>query len=263
MADISQLLGRPLVLVAHPDDEAVGCGVLLQRSRNPIVVFATDGAPHDRYFWEKHGSRMQYQRLREEEACNALSAVGVTEVEFMGAQPLANGDSLTDQTLHLHLSEAHRVISGLIVRCRASAVVTMAYEGGHPDHDCCSILAAYVAARHRLPVWEFPLYYRPSSGEIAFQNFLHSGDDSEIILEPTAEERARKKAMLEAYSSQGAFLVKFHSSVERFRPQPKYDYSRPPHPGTLNYEAWKWTVSGADVCAAYMDFAAKHSAVAQ
>ena len=47
MAELEILLGKTVVIVAHPDDEAAGCGVLLQRMQDPIVVFATDGAPAD------------------------------------------------------------------------------------------------------------------------------------------------------------------------------------------------------------------------
>jgi LmbE family N-acetylglucosaminyl deacetylase len=65
MADLSPLLGRTLVLVAHPDDEAVGCGALMQRMHEPVVVFATDGAPRDDYFWKTYGSRLRYSRVRQ------------------------------------------------------------------------------------------------------------------------------------------------------------------------------------------------------
>ena len=54
VANIAELLGRTLVLVAHPDDETAGCGALLQRMDEPIIVFATDGAPRDKYFWGKY-----------------------------------------------------------------------------------------------------------------------------------------------------------------------------------------------------------------
>ena len=41
---------------------------------------------------------------------------------------------------------------------------------------------------------------------------------------------------------------------ERVRPQHAYDYSQPPHVGPLNYEAWQWGITGADVCAAFTAF---------
>jgi hypothetical protein len=36
---------RPLIFVAHPDDETLACGGLLQRFPGALVVFATDGTP--------------------------------------------------------------------------------------------------------------------------------------------------------------------------------------------------------------------------
>jgi hypothetical protein len=38
------------------------------------------------------------------------------------------------------------------------------------------------------------------------------------------------------------------------RPQIAYDYSRPPHDGKLNYEAWQWTMTGEDVARAFVEF---------
>ena len=55
--------GRTLVLVAHPDDECIAFGALLQRIREPLVVFATNGSPADPYFWQKYGSREAYAEI--------------------------------------------------------------------------------------------------------------------------------------------------------------------------------------------------------
>jgi N-acetylglucosamine malate deacetylase 2 len=263
MADFSELLGRTLVLVAHPDDETVGCGALLQRIAEPIVVFATDGAPRDQYFWGKYGSRLRYQRLREEEARSALSFIGVSEVEFLGDQPLASCDGIVDQTLYGTLAEAHLQLANITNRRRPHAILTLASEGGHPDHDCCSMLAAHVGAQHEVRVWEFPLYHRRSSGEIEYQRFITGGPGEETVLEISPDEFANKHAMLQAYASQHPFLFEFDPKVERFRPQHAYDYTRSPHAGKLNYETWGWPMSGADVCTAYRNFAANHLAVNQ
>jgi LmbE family N-acetylglucosaminyl deacetylase len=250
MADFAGLLGRTLVIVAHPDDETVGCGALLQRIAEPIVVFATDGAPRDQYFWGKYGSRLRYQRVREEEARVALALAGVSEVAFLGAQPLANGEGIADQELYLHLEEAYSRIANIVNHHRPETILTLAYEGGHPDHDCCSILAAHLASQHELPVWEVPLYHLPSSGEIEYQRYF-TLDKSEIVLDVTCEELAVKREMVQAYASQHPFLLAFDLKTERVRLQPAYDYTRPSHPGKLNYEAWGWPISGADICAAY------------
>lgn len=261
MPDIAPLLGRTLVLVAHPDDESVGCGALLQRIREPIVVFATDGAPQEEVFWNKYGSRLRYARVREEEARRALATIGVSELEFLGSQPLPSGEGICDQELHEHLGEACTRLNSIIRRRRPEAIITLAYEGGHPDHDACSILAFSLGTQHGLSVWEFPLYHRNSSGEMVYQRFVVPDLHEETILEITPEEMEYKTAMFETYTSQHPFLLEFDPKIERFRRQHVYDYSQPPHAGKLNYEEWKWQATGSQVCALFGKFLRAFSAV--
>src|ERR1700760_3803120 len=103
MDALNPLLGRTLVLVAHPDDESITCGALLQRMRQPLVVFATDGGPQDEYFWGKYSSRDNYVALRRREAEAALQAVGVRELHWLAD---AEGRLFTDQHLFRHLPDA-------------------------------------------------------------------------------------------------------------------------------------------------------------
>jgi len=57
--------------------------------------------------------------------------------------------------------------------------------------------------------------------------------------------------MIEAYASQQDFLKGFATSSEKFYPQPRHDFSQPPHPGQLNYECWGWEVTGSDLCGVF------------
>ncbi len=245
MADLGQLLDRTLVLVAHPDDEAVGCGTLLQRMREPSVLFLTDGSPEDPYFWARFGSRKHYAGVRANEARMALAAAGVEHVEFAGIQ---------DQTVYRRLDDAFDYVLRAIGRIRPRALLALAYEGGHPDHDSSSFLAWNLGQRLSLPVWEMPLYFRGDGGEFIAQTQFLSAVDGHYTVTPTPQELARKRTMLAAYVSQGDFLHKFTEAVEHFRPQASYDYSRPPHEGVLNYEAWGWPIKGTEVCAAFTEF---------
>src|SRR5205823_1243644 len=98
----------------------------------------------------------------------------------------------------------------------------------------------------RLPVWEMPLYHRDQEGVTQRRQFP-SKSGEEVVLQLTAKELECKQHMVDEYKSQHHSIRDFPLAPERFRVQPKYDYSRPPHAGTLNYEAWGWPMTGAQV----------------
>ena len=241
------LFQRPLVLVAHQDDEAIGCGILLQRAEQPVVVFATDGAPADRYFCGKYGSPERLSEVRRAEATHAMAEIGVAQYDVF---------SIRDQRLFEHLPEAldRIIIAARDHRC--GSIVTHAYEGGHPDHDACSYLAFRVGEQLNLTVWEMPLYHR-AHGAPQRQRFITG--EAEVVLTPTDTEYDRKRRMAAAYASQGEVIRAFPERNEIFRRQPRYDYSQPPHNGTLNYEAWQWPITGHDVSRAFTEFAPSRS----
>jgi len=240
----ASLLGRLMVVVAHPDDESVGCGALLQRAAGPCVVFCTDGAPRDRSFWRRFSSRDEYRDVRRGEALAAARIVGVRQTDFL---------DIPDQELFRNLDGALAQLGAIAKQFTPNALLTLAYEGGHPDHDACAFLVSLLAAKFGLPAWEMSLYHR-AAGERALQQFIaHSGSaaSEQRTVDPTPEEVSRKRAMIEAYASQGDILHHFGAGKEVFRRQPAYDFTRPPHPGTLNYEEWQWPMTGREVSAAF------------
>ena len=248
---LDDLLGRTLVLVAHPDDECIAFGALLQRIREPLVVFATNGSPADPYFWQKHGSRQAYAALRRHEALAAMHAAGVKDVLFLADMP--GGEELADQELFQHLWPAFDLLAETVQRRMSTALLTLAYEGGHPDHDACSFLAAQLAGLASLPCWEAPLYHRSQDGSEVYQEFLvRSGD--ELDVRPTIDEKQRKLTMCHAYGSQGNFLQYFDVAREIVRPRMAYDYLQPPHAGPTNYQLWRWKMTPAELCAAFREF---------
>jgi LmbE family N-acetylglucosaminyl deacetylase len=249
---LQPLLGRTVVIVAHPDDESIACGGLLQRMSEPCVVFATDGAPEDDYFWRRYGSRENYAAIREEEARAALAEVGAREVEFLARR---SAEPLIDQRLYRALPVAFSALAGLIETRRPDCLLTLAYEGGHPDHDAVSFLSAQLGKFFSLPVWEAPLYHRSLAGEGIHQRFVEEGN--EVISNSVAGvELQAKQRMLACYKSQFSALPSFSIELERFRPQAAYDYNRRPHQGKLNYEVWQWRMSPEEVCSAFEEFSA-------
>jgi LmbE family N-acetylglucosaminyl deacetylase len=254
----AELTGRVLVLVAHADDESVGYGALLQRMREPVVVIATDGAPEDRYFWQRFGSRDAYASVRRDEVRRAMQIAGVRELVL-----LAEEDSrLVDQRLFLNLKAAYVLLKKLVERVKPEVIATLAYEGGHPDHDSCSLLAARLGLQFGVKVWEAPLYTWAqncdSHGELWLQQFTFETGD-EALVEINAQELERKRAMCAQYQSQGNFLGTFDVLREVVRPQVNYDYRRAPHDGPVNYERWQWWMSAREVSAKFAEFLEKAS----
>ena len=251
MDALKPLLGRTLLLVAHPDDESISCGALLQRVREPIVVYGTDGGPQDEFFWGKHGSRENYVEVRKKEARAALGAVGVTNVLWLADSDMKH---FQDQHLFRHLPAAFEALRTLVERHKPDTILTLAYEGGHPDHDSCNFLGRQVADDLGLPAWEAPLYFRRGESNVLLQEF-HTKNGTEIELIPTPEEQRRKRQMCEAYVSQrGVVSIFENNDRERFRPMAAYDYSKPPHEGVLNYEAWQWPIKGQEVADKFQEF---------
>lgn len=252
----ASLLGRVLVVVAHPDDESVGCGLLLQRTKHATVVFTTDGAPNDPKFWKSYCTRAEYAAARRNEAHAAAASVGTKQTHFL---------DIADQELFRHLSKAFAELRAILTAYQPDALLTHAYEGGHPDHDACAFLVALLSQEFRVPAWEMPLYHR-AAGDRTVQKFISATSfaaDSEVVLSATPQELERKRAMVASYKSQGNFLNTFDIAREVFRPQPAYDFSRPPYQGTLNYEEWRWPMKGSEVSQAFSAMLLEQKAHAQ
>lgn len=230
-------LHRPLVLAPHPDDEAAGCGLLLQRSSEPAVAFLTDGAPRDDHFWKACKTREEYAQLRRREAQAAVTLQGARA--FFCEQ-------VVDQELFRNLEAVQRWLDALVAEIGPSALVAPAFEGGHPDHDAANLLAFVVGQSRDVPVWEFPCYHRSVDGALVHQVFRATAG-GEVVLTATPAEWDCKLRMYAAYASQREVLQHFDAETEQVRPLARYDYSAPPHPGTLNYEAWHWGIGGSEV----------------
>jgi N-acetylglucosamine malate deacetylase 2 len=189
----AELTGRVLVLVAHADDECVGYGGLLQKMREAVVAIATDGAPRDEFFWGRYGSREAYAAVRREEARRAAQIVGVRELVLLAEEDgRLESHRFEDQRLFLNLAEAYGRLETVAERVRPEAIATLAYEGGHPDHDSCSLLGARLGERLAVPVWEAALYTR---GQVSrFQGFKVSeieGVEGWAGCDPTSAKRGQ------------------------------------------------------------------------
>ena len=225
---IDELLKSTLVLVAHPDDESIGCGILLQRIAAAHILLCTDGAGVRARPWylrtllARRQARKRFVELR-----SALAVAGIRQIRTMPGIP--------DQKLHTFLARAAGMIERHISERRPEAILSHAFEAGHPDHDSCAILARWAGLKFSLPVWEMPLYHRLTPGSpLIHQHFLRP-IGNEVVLFPTPEELERKRRMLSQHRSQAAVISEFDAARELFRPQPSYDFSVNPNPGLSNF----------------------------
>lgn len=246
---LEQLLGTTVMLVAHPDDEVIAFGALMQRMKKAIVVFATDGAPHDRRFWGDYNSRETYAEVRRQEARQAL--------DIVGAQPIFLADQvpggICDQELFRRLPEAIQAMEKIIGEIAPDCLLTLTYEGGHPDHDACCFLTSQLGRRMGFPIWESPLYHRNSDGSGVVQTFPRQSGQ-ELALKVEGEPFRKKVEMFHTYKSQKLVLDGFRPEIEQFRPVIDYDFTRPPFPWKLNYELWEWAMTGEQVSNAFASY---------
>src|SRR2546421_12369046 len=117
--DIESQFERTLIVVAHPDDEVIGCGILLQRLRHATVVFLTDGAPADPYFWGRFGSRKAYGQIRAKETHDALAHLRHVRTLRFGA---------ADQELMFRLDIALEWLRQAVREQKPDTIITHAYE---------------------------------------------------------------------------------------------------------------------------------------
>lgn len=246
--DISDMPAQPVLLVvAHPDDEAVGAGALLTRLSDASIVIVTDGAPKDGSAARTAGfdGIDAYRQARALETSDALASIGRSEVPVRSL-------GIADQQAIVNIP---RIVPRLMQIMRAGKfryVVTHPYEGGHPDHDATALAVHAACFLLREEGFDAPLpvemtSYHLADGQMAYGSFLPAVDAGPMATFPLDPiEQDRKKRMLECYRTQYWLLAEFPLGAEHFRAAPRYDFLEPPHPGPLAYEAFLWPLNGAD-----------------
>jgi LmbE family N-acetylglucosaminyl deacetylase len=136
-----------LVVGAHPDDEAIGCGGTLRRhvldGDDVRAIFLTSGEAGG------HGTERPGE-TREREAREAAAILGITEMQFW-REP--DGHLRARSTLVQRLAIA-------IVESQASLVYAPHRTDDHPDHRCAAriVRRALDIATHRVELLQFELW---------------------------------------------------------------------------------------------------------
>lgn len=233
----------PIALIAaHPDDEILALGGQLADFARLSLVHVTDGAPRDPADALRAGlgERSAYARTRALELDRALQAA-----EAFRARRSALG--VPDQEAVEHLCPLTAALEEEIAG--AAAVITHPYEGGHPDHDACSFIVQCACERlaraGRAVPWrlEFASYHA-CRGQWVRGLFWSAADCPETVIALDARRLARKRAALDEFRTQREVIAGFPLSPERLRRAPRYDFKRPPPPGEVLYDLFRWRVTG-------------------
>jgi len=235
---------RCLIVVAHPDDETIGAGALMQRPWEFALVHVTDGAPRDPSLWNApFPDRQAYARARRDELVAAMGLTGAASV-------LLRTLDVVDQEVVQHLAWVARSLAPTITGVAPDVVLTHPYEGGHPDHDAvaCAVQAACRlvadAGGPRPDVLEMA-YYHAADRTPVHGRFIDDPARPERAVVLDAATRARKTDMLDCFGSQREVLAMFPTDVERYREGKAYDFGAPPHAGQLHYERMGWSDGAA------------------
>jgi N-acetylglucosamine malate deacetylase 2 len=232
---------KSLVVAAHPDDEVIGAGAQLA-SLNPLqIIFATDGAPRNGHDAGAHGfvSVTDYAqaRRREAQAAAALAGLPPSRLRWLG---------IPDQETSFRLAELSETLHAIFLNTQPDLVLTHAYEGGHPDHDAVAF-AVYLACQRlgtRAPVVVEMTSYYNDHGRFCAGRFLQESSPWSVRAELSPTEQQFKRELFACYKTQTEVLSAFPLDRESFRVAPSYDFTIPPHPGTLYYEMFDWGMSG-------------------
>jgi len=222
---------RLAVIVAHPDDETIGCGGILSLLDRAAVIVVTNGAPTNCETASRFGfsTPRSYAdaRSRELRAALAIANVAASQIIELGVH---------DGAVWQNLPAICRQLTGIFVERQIETAITHAFEGGHSDHDGVAVCVHQTArnlARGRADIVEMPLYHAGQDGTV--RQMFCDGDEG-VIVALDAPMLRRKTRMFRAYQSQTETLANFDIATERFRSARVYDFQRPPNGGRLKYE---------------------------
>jgi LmbE family N-acetylglucosaminyl deacetylase len=149
-------MGRLLKLMAvlaHPDDETLGCGGSLARYSSEGVethVLTATRGQSGRHGPGEHPGKDALGRMREAEEREAARQLGVTEVSFLDYV-----DGALDRADPVEAADA---IAEHLQRVRPHVVITFGPDGayGHPDHIAVSQLTTAAVVRAAAPGHDGP-----------------------------------------------------------------------------------------------------------
>lgn len=237
--------GNPAFVYAHQDDEAASAGMIRR-------VTGDDRRGH--FIWWTNGDGLapmakmdpkKYARIRIDECSESLRRLGgsvknkvdleTSEIEvYRRLSEIPKGGKLRDEHFAFFEKEAQRV-EDAIRDADPDRVFTLAWQGGHPEHDLTHLMIVRAVRKLReetgrpIPIIQSPAYEYVIAVALRFNPFF-KGDRRSIHL--SDRELEAKLRVFEAYPSQEELFEKFRRlmntlgalSTLRFRPFTYMDY---------------------------------------
>ena len=203
------------VVVAHSDDEIIGCGAQLARLKGCSVILVTDGAPRGLRYADRRGFRRRkaHAQAREQETRAALELAGVPQCNLVMM-------NIPDQEAAYRLPEITLSLVREFATRGTRHVLTHSYEGGHPDHDAVAFsvhaAGALSASRgSRIDIIEMPFYRMGRTGRL-FQSFTEDEGYGHLGFRLTGHWLALKRKMMQCYPTQYPTIAMFSAGLEKF-----------------------------------------------
>ena len=221
-----------LFIIPHPDDEIVGCGIILKKfleeGKRITLFFLTNGIidVNQMWFWDKKNFD-KFLLRRTCEMKGSLRKLGISDFICR---------NLSSRTLKNHIKRTHSEIKEIISKRKIDTIFCPAYEGGHQDHDVSNFICSRLTSMCQ--VFEFA-EYNNSYNRVKSNVFIQESINQTIIeLDPI--EKRIKSDLLMIYESEKKNLTYVETKIESYRQLYPYDYSKPPHPGVLFYRRFSF-----------------------
>jgi LmbE family N-acetylglucosaminyl deacetylase/predicted N-acetyltransferase YhbS len=225
-----------LVLLAHNDDEFFVSPLLHREIASGTQVWVAY-LTHGSIYGADSGARVSESRA-------VLQGLGLPPEQVLSIGITAD---IFDGRLASHVEGAYKAMLAALAGIPIDRLWTLAWEGGHPDHDAANLIGAALARTLGCEAFEFPAYnaHRLPAGLFRVMAFPRSSRDTPVIPIGVREGiDAMRRAL--RYRSQrrtflglapGAMLEFLWHRRQHLRPIPSdRDYRRPPHEGLLYYE---------------------------
>jgi N-acetylglucosamine malate deacetylase 1 len=135
-----------LILVAHPDDEVLGCGGTIAKyakdGEDIVAVIISDGDPINK--------SQEFAIKRRKESIAAGKILGINDTVFIGLQDRPFGSDLKDKHIKGRIEK-------IINKLAPKIIFTHSPDDPHPVHASIARLAKEIASKTYTPIYTFTI----------------------------------------------------------------------------------------------------------